>query len=62
MGALIGAALVCHKKHISLWWLLDRMVFPTLIFAVMVRLGNFCNSEIYGISNRTKVGALFSNA
>ncbi len=59
LGALIGAAWVCHKKHISLWWLLDRMVFPTLIFAVMVRLGNFCNSEIYGIPTDQSWGIIF---
>lgn len=59
LGALIGAALVCHKKQISLWWLLDRMVFPTLIFAVMVRLGNFCNSEIYGIPTEQSWGIIF---
>ncbi len=59
LGALIGAALVCHKKHISLWWLLDRMVFPTLIFAVMVRLGNFCNSEIYGTATDQSWGVIF---
>lgn len=60
LGALLGAAWVCYRQRISLWWLLDRMVFPTLIFAVMVRLGNFCNSEIYGVPTDQSWGVIFS--
>ncbi len=59
LGALIGAAWVCHRHQISLWWLLDRMVFPTLIFAIMVRIGNFFNSEIYGIPTEQSWGVVF---
>ncbi len=60
LGALMGAAWVCHRQQISLWWLLDRMVFPTLIFAMMVRIGNFFNSEIYGIPTQQPWGVVFA--
>lgn len=60
VGALVGAIWVCWQQRISTWWLLDRMVFPTLIFAVMVRLGNFCNSEIYGLPTDQSWGVIFS--
>jgi prolipoprotein diacylglyceryl transferase len=52
-GAVVGVliAMVYYNRKVlkSSWlWILDRMVVPTAIGAMFVRLGNFFNSEMVG--------------
>lgn len=48
--ALIIAMVVYAKKviHKSPLWILDRLVITVALAAVLIRVGNFFNSEIYG--------------
>jgi phosphatidylglycerol---prolipoprotein diacylglyceryl transferase len=52
-GAIVGilvAVAIHSRKHPDqpLLWLVDRLSFPVLIGAILVRLGNLFNSEILG--------------
>ena len=52
-GAAIGIiiSMIYYSKkiiHRPLLWVLDRVVIPVASGAVIIRLGNFFNSEIYG--------------
>ncbi len=63
-GAIIGiiiAMYIYSKKVIKkpLLWVLDRMVIPSAIGAMFVRLGNLFNSEIVGKATSTDFGFKF---
>ena len=63
-GAIIGiiiAMFIYSKKVIKkpLLWTLDRMVIPSAIGAMFVRLGNLFNSEIVGKATGTDFGFKF---
>jgi len=63
-GAIIGiiiAMYIYSKKVIKkpLLWVLDRMVIPSAIGAMFVRLGNLFNSEIVGKTTSTDFGFKF---
>jgi len=47
------------SKHISLIWLLDRVVIPTAFAAMLIRIANFVNSEIIGIPTNSNWGVVF---
>lgn len=63
-GATIGIilAMFFYSKKVvkkSLLWTLDRMVIPSAIGAMFVRLGNLFNSEIVGAKTGTDFGFKF---
>ena len=63
-GAFIGNILaiwlyVRKRPHISYMWVLDRMTIPFAIGGVFVRIGNFFNSEIYGLPTDVPWAVIF---
>ena len=65
-GAAIGIiiAMYLYQKNVlkeSLLWLFDRIVIPVASGAVLVRIGNFMNSEIVGHPTGTDFGIIFAN-
>ena len=62
-GALgIVIALLFWSRKVSrksVVWVLDRVVVPTAMVAVLIRLGNLMNSEIYGIETSMPWGFIF---
>lgn len=41
-------------------WLMDRIMIPTALAAMLIRLGNFMNSEIYGNPTDLPWGVIFT--
>ena len=65
-GAAIGiiiAMFLYHKNVLkeSVLWLFDRIVIPVASGAILVRIGNFMNSEIVGLPTGTDFGVIFAN-
>jgi len=65
-GAAIGIiiAMYLYRKNVlgeSLLWLFDRIVIPVSSGAVLVRIGNFMNSEIVGHPTGSDFGVIFAN-
>lgn len=63
-GAFIGNILaiwlyVRKRPHITYMWVLDRMTIPFAIGGVFVRIGNFFNSEIYGVPTEVPWAVVF---
>ncbi len=63
-GAFIGNILamwlyVSRRSHITYVWVLDRMTIPFAIGGVFVRMGNFFNSEIYGLPTDVPWAVIF---
>ena len=63
-GGVIGlfiALLLFSKKYTkrSVFWIIDRVVIPTAIVAMLIRLGNLFNSEIYGVQTSLPWGFIF---
>ncbi|CAD0008168.1 prolipoprotein diacylglyceryl transferase [Flavobacterium chungangense] len=59
--AIIIAMYLYNKKilHRSVLWILDRIVIPVASGAVLVRIGNFMNSEIIGNETTSSFGIRF---
>jgi len=60
LGVIIALYFGTRKYKIELLWLLDRLVIPTALFGVLVRMGNFMNSEIVGIPTNVSWAIVFS--
>lgn len=63
-GGAIGifiAMLIFSKKYTkrNVFWIIDRLVIPTALAAMFIRLGNLFNSEIYGIETTMPWGVIF---
>ncbi|MBN1768439.1 MAG: prolipoprotein diacylglyceryl transferase [Prolixibacteraceae bacterium] len=62
-GALgIFIALLIHSRIFTkknVFWTIDRVVIPTALAAMFIRLGNLFNSEIYGIETSLPWGFIF---
>ncbi|MBN2806707.1 MAG: prolipoprotein diacylglyceryl transferase [Prolixibacteraceae bacterium] len=63
-GGVIGifiALLIFSKKisHRNVFWTIDRVIIPTALAAMFIRLGNLFNSEIYGIETSLPWGFIF---
>ncbi|MDA3881016.1 MAG: prolipoprotein diacylglyceryl transferase [Prolixibacteraceae bacterium] len=62
-GALaIFIALLIHSKIFTkknVFWTIDRVIIPTALAAMFIRLGNLFNSEIYGIETSLPWGFIF---
>ena len=55
------ALLIYSKKYTkrNVFWIIDRVVVPTALAAMAIRLGNLFNSEIYGIETAQPWGFIF---
>lgn len=63
-GGVVGIflALLIHSKYYTkrnVFWTIDRVVIPTAIVAMLIRLGNLFNSEIYGVETSLPWGIIF---
>jgi phosphatidylglycerol---prolipoprotein diacylglyceryl transferase len=58
------ALLIYSKKYTkrNVFWIIDRVVVPTALAAMAIRLGNLFNSEIYGIETAQPWGFIFERA
>jgi phosphatidylglycerol---prolipoprotein diacylglyceryl transferase len=66
-GGTIGvfiALLIFSKVYTkrSVFWIIDRVVIPTALVAMMIRMGNLFNSEIYGVQTSLPWGFIFEGA
>ncbi len=59
IGILIALWLYYRKYKIPFLWLMDRIVIVVALAAAFVRLGNFFNSEIYGLPTDLPWGVEF---
>ena len=48
-----------RKNHIDFVWILDHLCIAVAFAAAFIRLGNLCNSEIYGIGTDLPWGFIF---
>lgn len=48
-----------RKNGFDFWWIMDRLVITVCFAGAMIRLGNLCNSEIYGGSTNLPWGIYF---
>jgi prolipoprotein diacylglyceryl transferase len=59
LATLIFFSIYGKKHNISLWKLLDFLIIPALLMSALIRLGNFCNSEIVGKQTHSDKGIVF---
>ncbi|QZE15991.1 prolipoprotein diacylglyceryl transferase [Halosquirtibacter laminarini] len=64
-GGTIGIiiAIYFYSKRVtkkSMLWTLDRLAVPVALVAMMIRLGNLMNSEIYGVATDMPWGMIFA--
>ncbi len=64
-GATVGILLALWlfiRKHpdIRFFWLTDRLTIPVILGGAFVRLGNFFNSEIYGLPTEVPWAVIFA--
>ncbi len=60
IGIFIGLLIfskIYTKRNV--FWIIDRVVIPTAIVAMLIRLGNLFNSEIYGVQTSLPWGFIF---
>ncbi len=50
-----------RQKNINFMWILDRIVIVIALAGTLIRLGNFFNSEIYGIPTDVSWAVIFKN-
>lgn len=63
-GGVIGIfiALLIFSKKVTkrnVFWIIDRVIVPTALAAMFIRLGNLFNSEIYGVQTSLPWGFIF---
>lgn len=59
IGIIIAIWLYARKTKLTMLWTLDRLVIVVALAGVFIRLGNLCNSEIYGIATNSDWGFIF---
>lgn len=59
IGILIAIYLYARKTKLTMFWTLDRLVLVVALAGLFIRLGNLCNSEIYGIATNSDWGFIF---
>ena len=59
VGILISLWLYHRKFKVPFLWLMDRIVIVVALASVFIRLGNFFNSEIYGLPTHLPWGVEF---
>ena len=55
----IAVIILARKYKFNPIWFLDRLVIGVAIAGALIRLGNFCNSEIYGVETTLPWGVIF---
>ncbi len=60
LGMMIAVWIYCKRYNESFTWIISRLTIPGAIFASMVRVGNFFNSEILGKTTNSITGIIFS--
>lgn len=59
IGILIAIWLYARKTKLTMLWTLDRLVIVVALAGLFIRLGNLCNSEIYGLATNSDWGFIF---
>jgi prolipoprotein diacylglyceryl transferase len=59
IGILVALWLYYRKYKIPALWLMDRIVIAVALLAAFIRIGNFFNSEIYGLPTNLPWGVEF---
>jgi prolipoprotein diacylglyceryl transferase len=59
IGIIVALVLVARKYKLSFWYLVDRVVITVAISGFLIRMGNLCNSEIYGHATTQPWGFIF---
>jgi len=59
IGLLLALWLYYRKYKIPFLWLMDRLVIVVALASVFIRMGNFFNSEIYGLPTDLPWGVEF---
>ena len=59
VGILVALWMYARKINVSYLWILDRVVIVVALGGFFIRMGNFFNSEIYGIETSLPWGVIF---
>jgi phosphatidylglycerol---prolipoprotein diacylglyceryl transferase len=59
LAILLHWYLFSKNKQRNVFWIIDRVVIPTALAAMFIRLGNLFNSEIYGVQTSLAMGFYF---
>lgn len=59
IGIIIAIYFYARKTKLTMLWTLDRLVIVVALAGLFIRLGNLCNSEIYGIATNSNWGFIF---
>ena len=59
IALFIAVILLGKKYHFSWVWLIDRLAVGVAVAGSLIRLGNFFNSEIYGVETSLPWGVIF---
>lgn len=59
IGIIIAIWLYARKTKLNMFWTLDRLVIIVALAGLFIRLGNLCNSEIYGVATNSNWGFIF---
>lgn len=59
LGVMISVYIFHRKYGESFLWLLDRLAIPTALIGCLIRIGNFFNSEIVGITTHAHWAIIF---
>ena len=59
IGIIIAIYLYARKTKLTILWTLDRLVIVVALAGLFIRLGNLCNSEIYGVATNSNWGFIF---
>ena len=61
IGILIGLYLYIRRVgDMSFFWLTDRVAIPVIFGGTFIRIGNFFNSEIYGVESTVPWAVIFT--
>lgn len=59
IGIIIAIYFYARKTKLTILWTLDRLVIVVALAGLFIRLGNLCNSEIYGVATNSNWGFIF---
>jgi phosphatidylglycerol:prolipoprotein diacylglycerol transferase len=59
IGILTALFLYARKINVPFLWILDRVVIVVALGGFFIRMGNFFNSEIYGVATSLPWGVVF---
>lgn len=59
LGVMLSVYIYQKKHGGNFLWLLDRLAIPTALIGCLIRIGNFFNSEIVGLTTNLKWAVVF---